>query len=102
MKTNRANCVPGNFERCSTSYCDALRETVAPAKQALLQEYQNQVGEHSQLLRLALNEAEALAWETDYPHLLFPMLAVEKAQAAVAWHQRQQLMRPTVSLAFAE
>ncbi len=42
------------------------------------------------MLRLALNEAEALAWLTPFPHLLFPLLAEEKAAAVRQWaaHQR--------------
>ena len=30
---------------------------------------------YEQLLKTAVNEAEALAWQTPYPHLLFPTLA---------------------------
>jgi len=33
----------------------------------------------------ALNEAEAAAWQTMFPHLVFPALATEKVQAAIAW-----------------
>jgi LytS/YehU family sensor histidine kinase len=44
-------------------------------------------------LRLALNEAEALVWQTNYPHLLFPALATEKIQAVVNWNKRQQMVR---------
>jgi hypothetical protein len=40
-----------------------------------------------------LNEAEALAFQTEYPHLLFPTLAMEKIQAVSAWQSRQQLLR---------
>ena len=55
------------------------------------------------MLRLALTEAEALAWQTDFPHLFFPALAAEKAQAAVAWHQRQRAVRAgALEAAFAE
>jgi hypothetical protein len=45
------------------------------------------------MFRLALNEAEALAWQTGYPHLLFPALATEKIQAATEWSARQKLLR---------
>ena len=47
-----------------------------------------QVPEH--MLRLALNEAEAVAWQSGFPHLVFADLASEKAQAVVAWQKRQQ------------
>jgi hypothetical protein len=38
------------------------------------------------LFRVAVNEAEALAWQTEYPHLVFPALAAEKVLAASAWY----------------
>ncbi|MBI4658566.1 MAG: hypothetical protein HY735_06905 [Verrucomicrobia bacterium] len=43
--------------------------------------------------RLALNEAEALAWQTPYPYLVFPLLALEKVRAIAAWHERQEALR---------
>ena len=36
--------------------------------------------------------ADALAWQTDYPHLLFPVLATEKIQNAANWKRRQQVL----------
>ncbi len=44
-------------------------------------------------LQLALNEAEALAWQTMYPHLVFPNLAAEKIQAVTDWNSRQRELR---------
>ena len=46
-----------------------------------------------QVLRLAVAEAEALAWQTPYPHLLFPTLAQEKAAAANRWTERQRVLK---------
>jgi hypothetical protein len=55
------------------------------------------------LLRLALDEAEALAWQTGFPHLWFPVLAKEKAEAIARWDWRQNRIRQAASmLAFAE
>lgn len=82
-----------HFVRACLNSCAAIRKAVIRTKEALLNEYLAQAGEHARVLRLALNEAEALAWQTDYPHLLFPVLATEKAQAAVSWHQRQRALR---------
>ncbi|HEY5909379.1 MAG TPA: hypothetical protein VJA21_02115 [Verrucomicrobiae bacterium] len=48
---------------------------------------------YEQLLKAAVNEAEALAWQTSYPHLLFPTLAEEKAAAAQQWVARQRAIR---------
>jgi hypothetical protein len=44
-------------------------------------------------LRRAANEAAALVWLTPYPLLLLPALLEEKAQAARAQVERQQLIR---------
>lgn len=45
------------------------------------------------LVRLALNEAEALASQTAFPDLVFPLLAEEKLSALKDWHQRQAVLR---------
>jgi len=42
------------------------------------------------LLHLAITEAAALAERTGYPQLFLPALALEKVEAAAAWHSRQQ------------
>ena len=42
------------------------------------------------LLHLAITEATALAGGTGYPQLFLPALALEKVEAAAAWHRRQQ------------
>jgi hypothetical protein len=55
------------------------------------------------LLKLTLNEAEALALQTPVPHLVFPLLAQEKVSALAAWHERQNALWPGEQpLAFAE
>jgi hypothetical protein len=79
--------------RSSAACADCFRKLVsgiANAKKALLAEFQNQYGASQHLLRLALNEAEALAWQTNYPHLVFPTLAMEKANAVLDWSAHQQ------------
>lgn len=82
---------------------DAVRLAVQRAKSAVLADYAPRAGEHARLLRLVLNEAEGLAWQTEFPQLVFLALAVEKAEAAVAWHQRQTaLRRPAAEVAFTE
>ena len=49
------------------------------------------------LLRQALNEAEAIAWQTGFPQLVFPSLALEQARAAAIWENRQRTMRQPTS-----
>lgn len=54
------------------------------------------------LAELALKEAEALAFQTHIPLLVFPVLAEEKVHAVRRWQRRQDsLRRPTEQLAFA-
>jgi hypothetical protein len=43
----------------------------------------------------ALDEAEAIAWQTDFPQLIFPTLAREKVEAAALWHRQQRGVRAT-------
>lgn len=88
---------PGSVALCRKAV--ALIET---AKAAILSEYQPGLEDSQHLLRLAVNEAEALAWETDFPHLVFPTLAAEKAQAIGHWQSHQQsVQRAHATLAFA-
>lgn len=75
---------------------------IAAAKESIMAESRQAFEAPERLLRLALNEAEALAWQTTYPHLLFPTLATEKVQALAAWNATQKLVRqgsPMFSLA---
>lgn len=82
---------------------DVVRLAIQRAKDTVFFDYADRAGKHARLLRLALNEAEGLAWQTEVPHLVFHTLAVEKAEATVAWHQRQvSLRRPAAEVAFAE
>jgi hypothetical protein len=50
------------------------------------------------MFRLALNEAKALAWQTEYPRLVFPVLAAEKTQAVTEWRARQNWLRQKNSI----
>jgi hypothetical protein len=48
---------------------------------------------HEQLLNRAVDEAEALAWQTAFPQLVFPTLAMEKVQAVARWSARQEIIK---------
>ena len=78
--------------RCVQS-CKNLLAEIQQTKNRLANEFHDTLKMHDQLVHLALNEAEALAWETDYPHLLFPALAVEKVQAVANWQARQRAVQ---------
>jgi len=99
MKLNDANRNRGNAE-AGTGFKDGCRAScrkilarVARAKAAIFAESQHALQSQERLLRLALNEAEAAAWQTRYPHLVFPALATEKVQAVIAWDRQQQSVR---------
>ena len=70
-----------------------LRAQIAGVKEAIFVESSRAFPASEQLVRLALNEAEAAAWQTKYPHLVFPALATEKVRAVAAWNARQQSVR---------
>jgi hypothetical protein len=104
MKTrceNSVNCCAENFSRTCLNESNVINHALSRAKESLLSEYSGKVHSDERLLSLALKEAEALAWQTEYPHLVFPALAAEKARAAVAWHQRQSQINVPREIAFA-
>ena len=72
--------------------CKEVLAQIRQAKNTILAEAQGTIKVQEQLLRLALNEAEALAQETLFPQLVFPELAVEKIQGVVRWNDRQRLL----------
>jgi hypothetical protein len=99
----QAQAGTNHFVRADLNSFEAIRQAVIRSKESVLNEYISEAGEHARVLRLALNEAEAISWQSDYPHLLFPALATEKAQAAVSWHRQQRAIRRTPNeRAFAE
>jgi hypothetical protein len=83
--------------------CRAIPAQMSRAKTAILAQSRLSVAVPEHLIRLAVNEAEALAWQTRYPHLLFPTLAAEKIEAVAAWNARQNQIRHLEAVsAFAE
>ena len=81
-----------------TTAADALAE----ARAGIEREFAESGSEQMRLLGLALNEAEALAWQSGFPHLVFPALAWEKVEAVTRWRRRQEAIRQGgSSLAFA-
>lgn len=75
---------------------------IARARTAIAAECSVSSAPEPHMLRLALNEAESLAWQTTYPHLVFPVLAAEKIQQLATWKQHQASVlqsSPMLSLA---
>lgn len=67
------------------------------AKRRLAAEHEFELPER--LFRVALNEAEALAWETEYPQLLFPALAEEKIKAISSWYSHGGFLNSNYAMA---
>jgi hypothetical protein len=87
-------------DRCLQS-CKVLLAEIEQAKNTVVNDFHETLDAHGNLFRLALNEAEALALQTDYPHLVYPTLAMERVQAVVAWRGRQRSVQQRHSV-FAE
>jgi hypothetical protein len=96
-KNDNSDSVRPNLARRYLASCRKLIGQVNRTKQTILAEFRSALGAHEEVLRLALNEAEAIAWQTEYPYLVFPVLATEKAQAAAAWETRQRAVQGTYS-----
>lgn len=72
--------------QCATDAIQVARANIEREFSALIEQ-------QPRLLRLALNEAEAFAWQSGFPELVFPILAQEKASKVASWHERQQSVR---------
>ena len=91
-----------NVANVCVASCRKLTARIERARENLRAEFRESFQLPEQLFRQALGEAEALAWQTGYPQLVFPALAAEKVQAVAAWHRRQQSLvsdRPRAGLA---
>ena len=90
------------FVKACAHSCQRLLNAIEQARDTVVEEFRPSNGLQNRMLRLALNEAEAIAWQTDYPELVFPTLAQEKAEAVKAWAQHQEIvLRGGPALAFA-
>jgi len=105
MKQTNTNEDRGNgnstWNACR-ALCRKIRAQITSVKEAIFAESSRAFSAPERLVRLALNEAEAAAFQTEYPHLVFPALATEKVRAVAAWNVRQQAVRqgsPAIALA---
>jgi hypothetical protein len=73
--------------------CEKIATEIREVKGRIFAEFKGAFENHELLLQLSLAEADALARQTEYPHLFFPLLATEKLQVAVQRQSRQQQVR---------
>ena len=79
-----------------------VRDSLAAVRAIIEREFGWLHSQQPRVFQLALNEAEALAWQSGFPHLFFPLLAWEKAATVAEWYRRQQTIRerePALSFA---
>jgi hypothetical protein len=95
--TEKNDNISRDFATICLDSCRKLLDRIEHVKQTVLDEFHDTMEAHNQMVRLAVNEAEALAWETDYPHLVFPALAHEKAEQVSSWEARQREIRRSQS-----
>lgn len=68
-------------------------------KRNLVAQVQKTLDLPQRLVQVALNEAEGLAWETEYPQLVFPSLAEEKIEALSKWYGGGEALRGAYAMA---
>ncbi|HSY18580.1 MAG TPA: hypothetical protein VK815_09615 [Candidatus Acidoferrales bacterium] len=94
--TNAANqnntTAAKTFTAACLGACEKIAAQITDAKDNLVAEFRGRFQNHESWLDLVLFQADALAQQTKYPHLVFPLLAAEKLQAATQWQLRQQSM----------
>ena len=90
---------PINQNHCSSAhvevpagFCAKLWDALVTLKEQLLAKYEDALPGRRHFVRELIAEAEALAWETPFPHLFLPDFAEARFEAALA----------TEELAFAE
>ena len=66
----------------SFTFCRQILHAVGQLRRGLRARYLGAGTPGAALLRRSLAEAEALAWETSFPHLFLPLLAEEKVRFA--------------------
>src|SRR5258707_13263649 len=98
MNTNDKNKTNGapktSIAHACGQTCRRLVEGIELARAAILSEFRDRLEEQQHVLELSVNEAEALAWQTRFPQLVFPTLAKEKAQTAERCPPQQRKMLP--------
>ncbi len=85
---------------CSQTARQVL-EAIPQIRSLIEREFARLQAQQPHIFRLTLNEAEALAWQTGFPQLVFPTLAAEKIRAVADWNKRQQVLRSQESPAAA-
>ncbi len=79
----------GSFEQPLFSNADGVG-LFARLRLRLIEAFRRETEGFEHFVHLALNEAEALALQTNVPQLVFPILASEKLQRVAKWASKQR------------
>ena len=96
QQTHDHTSTSGTFKRVCVASCRKLLTQIESSKDSIFDEFRDLIGGQERMLRLALNEAEAIAWQTEYPHLIFPTLAHEKAEEVATWQEHALAIRESL------
>lgn len=69
------------------AFCQKVVFSIARLKERLHEKYQRAFPAHPALIRQAVADAEALAWETPFPHLVLPDFAELRLAQVIQAHQ---------------
>ncbi|HEY3761870.1 MAG TPA: hypothetical protein VGN23_08995 [Verrucomicrobiae bacterium] len=78
------------FTAACLEECGKFIAQLERVKKNIIAEFRDEFESEQLLLAGTIREAEELAWQTDYPQLVFPTLALEKVQNVAGWNARQQ------------
>ena len=93
IQENQQQQSGSNLINACLNSCRKLKAQIRRTKASLLDEFRRTRNAQEHLLQLALNEAEAMAWQSGFPSLVFPDLALEKVQAVSQWQARQRAIQ---------
>jgi hypothetical protein len=93
LETKSVTTSSRSFTSACLESCQKVLAQIEKSRKAIVAEFRASFGIPEQYLRLAVNEAEALAWQTGFPHLVFPELAAEKAKSMADWGAHQRAIR---------
>ena len=72
-----------SFEEEAKRFRRQLHTAVSESRERLIARYAEMAPQRIALIRRAVDEAETQAWETAFPHLLFPDFAEERLASVV-------------------
>lgn len=93
VQTASATSKGREFTKKCVDACKKVLARIEQAKANVIADFSQTLKGREHMLELAVNEAEAIAWQTEFPYLVFPTLAQEKATSIATWAAHQRYVR---------